>query len=554
LPGNGVATAIKWAGYVQSNGDEVEMQFYDWIAAAYVTENTVSGSNGTTIIDETIPAVSAYTGTGVNLGQVRFRFLSTTSTNIATDRLIFEATVVAQSVGYADGAIWVDTNASNTNTENFIDGTADNPVSTWAAALTLSGQLNITRFHIINGSSITLTGNSDNYNIMGQGFTLSLNSQSVASAYIFGATTDGIGTGGGTVFEDCPIGNVSLEPSIMRHCFYFGTVTNTGTGDWFINDPRSRVAGSGTPIFDFGTAIGNTNLNIRANSGGWKFESMGDTGTDVASIEGWGQIIEGTCTSGTVTVRGNFTESGFTNLTLSDDARFDSVQLVDDVWDEVISKSTHDIGQSAAKRLRQGSDLVQIDGTVSDASPATTNFDTNLTQIDTYFDDSVLIFSNGSANAGIGRPVSDYLNANGNMSFDTPDDWPVTPVNGDDFVIYATHVHPVAQIQSGLATEAKQDIIDANVDSILVDTGTTLPAQISALNNITAASVLAAGDADGFSLEEALKLLLAASTGVLAGAATSSITIEAADGSKTRITATVDVDGNRSVVVRDATG
>lgn len=77
---------------------------------------------------------------------------------------------------------------------------------------------------------------------------------------------------------------------------------------------------------------------------------------------------------------------------------------------------------------------------------------------------------------------------------------------------------------------------------------------IGALNNITAASVLAAGDADGFSLEESLKLLLAASTGVLAGAATSSITIQAADGSKTRITATVDVDGNRSVVVRDAAG
>lgn len=40
-----------------------------------------------------------------------------------------------------------------------------------------------------------------------------------------------------------------------------------------------------------------------------------------------------------------------------------------------------------------------------------------------------------------------------------------------------------------LATEAKQDIIDANVDSILEDTGTTLPASIGALNDLSAAEV-----------------------------------------------------------------
>ena len=152
-----------------------------------------------------------------------------------------------------------------------------------------------------------------------------------------------------------------------------------------------------------------------------------------------------------------------------------SAQLVDDVWDEVISMADHNIGQSSAKILRQSGDLVQIDGAVSDASPSKTDFDTNLTQVDGYFDDSVLIFSNGSANAGIGRPVSVYLNASGNMTFPAPDEWPVTPVNGDDFVIFAAHVHPIAQLQSGLATEAKQDIIDANVDLVLEDTADMQP-------------------------------------------------------------------------------
>ena len=105
---------------------------------------------------------------------------------------------------------------------------------------------------------------------------------------------------------------------------------------------------------------------------------------------------------------------------------------------------------------------------VSDVSPSTTSFDTNLTQGDTYFDDAILVFGNGAANAGIGLPVSAYLNTGGNFSFAVPDDWPVTPVDGDDFNIYAFHVHPVSQIQAGLATEDKQDIIlsAANMNAI----------------------------------------------------------------------------------------
>lgn len=145
--------------------------------------------------------------------------------------------------------------------------------------------------------------------------------------------------------------------------------------------------------------------------------------------------------------------------------------LVDLFCDEVISKAAHDVPGSLAKVLRQGGDLVQIDGAVSDAAPSITDFDTTLTQADTYFDDAVLIFVDGAANAGIGRPIVAHLNANGNVSFIAPDDWPVTPVNGDDFVIFANHVHPVTQIQSGLATIANQAIIDGKVDDIITTIG-----------------------------------------------------------------------------------
>lgn len=77
---------------------------------------------------------------------------------------------------------------------------------------------------------------------------------------------------------------------------------------------------------------------------------------------------------------------------------------------------------------------------------------------------------------------------------------------------------------------------------------------LDGLNDITAADVLAAGDIDGFSLEEANKIELAALGGKLSGATTTTNTIRAADDSKDRITATVDADGNRSAVTLDAAG
>lgn len=112
----------------------------------------------------------------------------------------------------------------------------------------------------------------------------------------------------------------------------------------------------------------------------------------------------------------------------------------------------------------------------------------------------------------------------------------------------------LAKLGNPASTSISADNADIKTVVDAIPTTAMRGTDIGDLNNISAADVLAAGDADGFSLEESLKLLLSASTGVLAGAATNTITIQAADGSKTRLTATVDVDGNRSVVVKDATG
>ena len=74
------------------------------------------------------------------------------------------------------------------------------------------------------------------------------------------------------------------------------------------------------------------------------------------------------------------------------------------------------------------------------------------------------------------------------------------------------------------------------------------------LNDITIADILSAGDVDGFTVEETLKLCLSALGGKLSGAGTAQIIIRAADDSKDRITASVDANGNRSAIALDVTG
>lgn len=57
----------------------------------------------------------------------------------------------------------------------------------------------------------------------------------------------------------------------------------------------------------------------------------------------------------------------------------------------------------------------------------------------------------------------------------------------------------------------------------------------------------------GFSLRQILRLIAAATAGKLSGAGTSTIIIRDINDTKDRIVATVDSNGNRSVVIKDVT-
>jgi hypothetical protein len=141
--------------------------------------------------------------------------------------------------------------------------------------------------------------------------------------------------------------------------------------------------------------------------------------------------------------------------------------LVDLIWDEPLTGATHNVATSAGKRLRQTTAFQQIDSTVIDASATTTTFITGLdSAVDDFFNDSMLVFTDGAL-AGQVRAIYDYIGATKTIILEEP--LTSAPVNGVAFTIVSLHIHPVSQIQSGLATSAALAAAKTILDK--VDTG-----------------------------------------------------------------------------------
>ena len=126
--------------------------------------------------------------------------------------------------------------------------------------------------------------------------------------------------------------------------------------------------------------------------------------------------------------------------------------LVDLIWDEPLTGATHNVATSSGKRLRQTTAFQQIDSTVIDAAATTTTFITGLTSsVDNFYNDSMLVFTDGAL-AGQVRAIYDYIGATKTIVL--AEALTSAPVNGVAFTIVSLHIHPVSQIQSGLATAA----------------------------------------------------------------------------------------------------
>jgi len=287
------------------------VQAYDFVGMAWDTRGTIAGQGGTTNISQIISLLARHTGTsGADVGLVNIRF-TTTGTNpvLNVDELLVEAINVGESVGYSDGRIWLAVGGTS-GTVAFVNGVADNPVPTWAEALTLSASTGLTRFNLGAGFTATLSANSDAYNIKGIGATVALGGQSIEGAIFNGPSITGTGVATVTppTFNACKIGAATIPPSNQSFCTYTSTMTLGSAGDYFINDFRSGVAGGSSPMIDYNNIGSSSTVNIRSISGG--LDGINIAPTTVSSWEFTnGGTAQVTGTGGSVFVRGQISNT-----------------------------------------------------------------------------------------------------------------------------------------------------------------------------------------------------------------------------------------------------
>jgi hypothetical protein len=224
--------------------------------------------------------------------------------------------------------------------------------------------------------------------------------------------------------------------------------------------------------------------------------------------------------------------------------------VADAVWDEAYS------GHTTAGTFGKLMDIIRkanlsIDGTVS-GTPTSSAFDTNLTDADGAHDHQLLLFVSGSL-TGYSSPIDSYVQSSGRITLQEA--LTAAPSASDEFVILPQHVHPIDEIQSGLATasalstvSSKVDTIDGVVDAILLDTGTDgVVLSTATLQNI--ADEILKRDVDNVEATANEHTLATIILAILESSRSSTTwTIKRTDGSTTHATKTLTLDATANPV------
>jgi len=238
-----------------------------------------------------------------------------------------------------------------------------------------------------------------------------------------------------------------------------------------------------------------------------------------------------TVTSGKITVGTNDDKSGY-SISGSKNTLDDLADIsASDVYSEFTSGSNEDVFKADVSALATSAEVSALHNfdPANDTVARVTLVDTTTVNSDMRGTDNALLAASVPTNfADMAISASD-----GKVTVGTNDDKSGYSISGT--------------ITTLDDLDTQQDLQHAQTQSDI--SGLNVP---SASDIVTA--IMAGGDVDGFTLEESLKICMAALAGKVTGAGSTTITFRAADDSKNRIVATVTGDGNRTSLSLDATG
>ena len=408
----GVATEIIWDGYVQSRNDTVDVFGWDWVSVSWKQVGTIVGENGIVDQEHAYIFTSNMTGRGADSGKVRFRFNSTTVTQVSTDRILCEYTSLPEIGNILHTGV-AQAGTTNTITLDVAANATDEFYN--HARVVISSGLGSEQERIIvvyNGTTkvatiappwITVPDATSAFEVIPATVHAETNSKTVKVGLAQGATTSTI-----TLAPDASSVDEFYDDDVIE--------IDAGTGQ---GQSRIIVAYNGT-------------TKVATVTPDWL--TTPDTTSEYlieASLVAVGKIE--------------------TDVIDANSLATTAVQeIVDGTWDEPLTGAIHNDSTSAGRRLRQANQIVAAESTVNGGTPTTTSFLTNLVHTDNdAYNDQTLTFTSGVL-SGQAKTITDYDGTTKRVTFD--EGFTQSPSSSDEFVIFADHVHPISQIQDGLDT------------------------------------------------------------------------------------------------------
>lgn len=412
----GQATEILWDGYVQSNGDSVDVYGWDWVSSAWVQVGDIAGSNTTTRIEKAFIFTVNMTGLAANSGLVRCRFNSTTATSTRTDRILCEYTSVAsKSLILHEGVA----QAGGSNTITLDSGAdANDDFYNHAKVIIASG-----------------TGSEQERSIVDYNGTTKVATIAPPWVVVPDATSafevePGLAhaeTGWATI-------KVGLTQAATSTTLTLDSLASS-VDDFYNNELLHIDAGTGEGqvrvITDY---VGSTKVaTVHA-----VWTTTPDTTSEYIVEEGHPYIDAILSDIEADTAEIGTAGAGLTDITIN-------AASVDLVWDEVLSGATHNVANSAGRRLRQLSDSgVLLDSGTADAATATSvDLETGVASTIDDFNTNNLIVITGGTGIGQVRVITSYTGT-GSVATVSPA-WITTPDATSTYNIISGVVHTETQ-------------------------------------------------------------------------------------------------------------
>lgn len=334
-----VSSQASTRGYYLSNTGADRTVVEDSISVNNDTAGfeVVSGVTNATFVSCT---ESPTCGTRVDAGtSTAWRNHSRTDHQTDIADILVDTAVIGFGPAYAGPrgpGVYLNDAAANTNTVKGTDGTWDNAVSTISAAKTIADSLGVKRIYLINNSTVTLAAAMEDWEVVGIGEmsvnTVNFGTQDVDNSAFHNLLLTGAQGGTGRCqAESCCLSSITGMEITALGCLIADGGSLTLRNDCAFDACFSAVAGSGTPTLNI-NSVANVNVYFRHYSGGLKVTNA--VATTVMSYESDGQlVVDATCTSLTVVVRGNcsITNNG-TTTSLTRDAAITRSGVVDE-WE-----------------------------------------------------------------------------------------------------------------------------------------------------------------------------------------------------------------------------